>query len=254
MNAWESNVAGNRAVQPGAAAAEKSFGGRYKLMGIIMLVIFLQVLLFLVYVDASPLIPGSFSGYGNAMLFYLILESGVALPIIGFSPALIGSKIHVNLVTGGGVFRFLANGAITGFLAWGLMALALNALHANFVLVSGAARLSGILFISVFTAFAEELTFRAALPLIGNWFLMSCVAFAGAHLIIDSATIGLGDLVGITSAFIQRMIAGLILWMIYRYAGFGPAVFSHFAYDGVISGYLSGQFPLDLSHAGLVLV
>lgn len=254
-SAWASDIAGDAAVQPGATATEKSFGGRSKLIGIVMTVILFQVFLFLIYVDQSPLVPGSFAGYGNAMIFYLVLESAVALPIIGFAPSLVGSKIHTNLVTGGGVFRFMATGAITGFLAWTLMGLALTALHANYQVVSGASRLSGLLFLSFFTAFAEELTFRAALPLIGNWFVMSALVFATFHLALDAGTIGLANVGGVASAFIQRVIAGIVLWVIYRYVGFAAAVFSHFTYDGAITGYLSGQFPISIAGAhGLVLV
>ena len=253
-NAWTSDIAGNAAVRGGVVASEKSLGGRSKLIGIIMTVILFQVFLFLIYVDQSPLVPGSFAGYGNAMIFYLVLESAVALPIIGFAPALIGSKIHVNLVTGGGVFRFMAIGAITGFLAWALMGLVLTALHANYQVVSGSARLSGLLFLAFFTAFAEELTFRVALPLVGNPVLMSSLVFATFHLALDAGTIGLANVGGIASAFIQRALAGLILWAIYRYVGFAAAVFSHFTYDGVLTGFLPGQFPISIAHLGLVPV
>jgi len=253
-DAWTSDIAGDQAVVPGATATERSFGGRSKLIGIVMTVILFQVFLFLIYVDQSPLVPGSFAGYGNAMIFYLVLESAVALPIIGFAPALIGSKIHVNLVTGGGVFRFMAIWSIVGFLAWALMGLALTGLHASYQTVSGSARLSGLLFLAFFTAFAEELTFRAALPLVGNWFGMSVLVFAGFHLVLDAGTIGLSDVGGVASAFIQRAIAGIVLWVIYRYVGFAACVFAHFSYDGVLTGYLSGHFPISLAGAGLVLV
>lgn len=253
-DAWATGVTGDEAVRPGAAATEHSFGGRSRLIGIVMTVILFQVFLFLIYVDQSPLIPGSFAGYGNDMIFYLVIESAVALPIIGFAPGLIGSKIHVNLVTGGGVFRFMAIGSIVGFLAWALMGLALTTLHASYQMVSGSARLSGLLFLAFFVAFAEELTFRAALPLVGNWFVMSALVFASFHLVVDASTFGLADVAGVASAFIQRAIAGVVLWIIYRYVGFAAAVFSHFTYDGVLTGYLSGSFPISLAHMGLVVV
>ncbi len=253
-NAWTGDIAGDQSVSQGAIAAGKTLGGRSRLIGIMIVVTLAQVFFYLIAVDQSPLIPGSLISYEPEMLFYIILMSAVVLPVVGFAPAVHNSRESINLATGGSVFRFMANYAITGFLAWTLMSLVLYGLHASYAQVSGADRLQLLIVESFFVSVAEECCFRMALPLVMNWVLASCFLFALFHLPVDALTIGLGNVTQIASAFIQRFLAGLVLFVIYRYFGLAASCSSHATYDLILTGGLPSGFPIGLVTHGLVPV
>ena len=253
-NAWSGELTDDSSVLQGVRAAEKSLGGRSKLIGVMIVITLAQVFFYLIAVDQSPLLPGSLISFEPEMLFYIILMTAVVLPIVGFAPAVHNSRESINLATGGSVFRFMATYAIAGFLAWTLMSLVLAGLHASYAQVSGAERLQLLIVETFFVSVAEESCFRLALPLVMNWALASMFLFAAFHVPVDALTIGLGNVSQITSAFVQRMLAGLALFAIYRWAGFGPACASHAVYDLVLTGGLPGGFPIGLVHAGLVPV
>jgi hypothetical protein len=253
-DAWGGSIAGDASVGPGATATEKALGGKSKLIGILIVITLAQVFFYLVAVDQSPLLPSSFASYEPEMLFYIVLMTAVVLPVVGFAPAIHTSREAVNLATGGSVFRFMATYAITGFLAWTLMSLVLTGLHASYAMVSGADRLGLIIVEVFFVSVAEECCFRMALPLVMNWVLASCFLFAIFHLPVDALTIGLGNITQIASAFVQRFLAGLVLFIIYRYAGLGAAASSHAIYDLILTGGIGSGFPIGLVHNGLVPV
>lgn len=212
-----------------------------------------QVFFLLVVVDNSPIIPGLNSSYEADMLFYLILMTAVALPIIGFAPSVHKSRSAVNLASGGSIPRFMLAYAVTGFLAWLGMSVALLSFGVAYTPISGADRLAALVFDSVFVSATEEVTFRMALPLVMNPYVSSCFLFALFHLPIDYVTYGV-NVAPIASAFFQRIIAGLVLWFIYREAGLASAMAAHFAYDGILEGAFPAGVPLGLAHLGLVPV
>ena len=238
--------------RPGVRAAERSLSGRGKLLGVILILVMFQSFFFIVAIEGSPLIPG-LSSELTGMEIYLFLMVP-ALFIIGLSPNLANSKAHVSVISGGSIGRFLTDYAIAGFAAWVLMALILYAAGTHYVPLTGAARLDGLIFGGFFIATTEELLFRVALPLTMNWFVASSFIFALFHLPIDAITYGLGDPTQLLAAFFVRMMAGAVLWAIYRYGSLPMAMAAHFVYDGVLGGYITGGFPVSVAHLGLVPV
>lgn len=252
-NAWADDLSSRPGETMGARAVERALGGRSKLLGIILAVVLTQIFFYLIYIDQSPLIPGSFSSFGPEMLFYLILMTP-ALFILGFAPSVHTNQTVINVTTGGSVFRFMATFSIVGFLAWTLMSLALAGLHASYATISGADRLQLLIIEAVFVASCETILFQLSLPIVMPYFVGASFLFAIFHVPVDALTIGLGNIGQIASAFIQRMVAGLILFAVLRYAGLGACVSAHFVYDAVLVGAMPGGFPISVTHLGLVPV
>lgn len=250
-------LAGPSATSEGAAAAKRALGSaastRGKLMGLVMAVAFVDVLLYLDVVDNSALIPGLTSAYGPDMVFYLFLLSAVAMPIIGFAPAVHTNRSAVNLATGGSVWRFARDYAATGFLAWLVLGLAAFGLGVDYVALPGAERLGTLIVDAAFVSAVEEITFRMALPLVMNTWVVQLVFFPAAHLFVDFAS-GSPTLPVVAADWVQRAVAAVILWYLYDRFGLGVAMAAHASYDMFLEGGFPMGAPLHLAAIGLVPV
>lgn len=243
--------AGPQAVQPGVAAAQRSFGARGRLGGAVLLVMGVQLFLYLAYIDNSPLIPGGMQAYGGAMTFYMFAML-IAVLFVAFSPALHTSKTYVNLLDGFPITKFTESFVVTGIFAGALMGAMLWLTHTSYVPVTGAARIDGLLFTAFFTASTEEVLFRVALPLHMNPIVASTLVFALFHLAIDAvANPGFANSAAEVAAFGERALAGFVLWVIYEKTNLACAIAAHFTFDGVLGGLITGWVPLHLAGLGL---
>lgn len=261
MAGFEERLAGPESTREGVAAAERSLSteAHRRLFGGLVFVAFAQVMALLVVVDNSPLIPGlvgSGVNYEPYMVYYLFLLTAVAFPIVGFAPSLVARRRgqrSVNLATGGRLTRWALSFGATGFAAWALLGVAGVALSVVYTPISGAERLGFLVFDSLFVAATEEIVFRMALPLVMNPWLASCVLFPLAHLPVDATVFG-GNVELYAMAFVQRALAGAVLWVIYSRVNLAAAIAAHFIYDAFLGGGLPMGAPLGLARLGLVTV
>lgn len=253
-----SEFAGAGATSEGAAAARRSLAAKpgHRLIGVLLGLALAMVTLLLVVVDNSPIVPGLVGGgtnYEPGMVFYLFLLTAVAFPAIGFAPSVHTNRTAVNLASGGSLTRFGMSYGTTGFLAWLVLGLAGMALGVVYVPLSGADRLGVLVFDAVFVSAVEEVTFRLALPLVMNPWVSTSILFPLAHLPLDVAIYGT-NVELLAAAFLQRAIAGAVLWLIYSRVNLAAAMAAHMTYDAYLQGGLPMGAPLGLVHLGLVPV
>lgn len=229
--------------RPGEKVDQKWFGGKGKTLGIVGLLLFIELFFYLIAVDNSPLIPGSLNVYETGMLFYLV-TAGIALSVLGFS-----TKIRV--IDGLGPSQFLWRFSVTAFAAWGLMTVVIVATGSSVSAVNDNSRIGLVVFTFAFIAPVEELTFRVAAPAVMPWWLGSVVMFAVYHIPAEFAIYGTANTTNVVAAVFELMIAGIVLWYIYKRFGFGSAVAAHGIYDAVLTGAI-GVLPLSWVHLGLV--
>ncbi|HEY1198444.1 MAG TPA: hypothetical protein VGG32_06935 [Thermoplasmata archaeon] len=197
---------------------------------------------------SSPILPGSWSGYSNQMLFYLITML--------FSMILIGYTTDLSLVPKyKDVSRFLINYGLWTFVSW----LALSLIYPGgpgVAALTGTDRIQTLVFISLFVAPAEELLFRVVLPrLLNSWILGSVVLFSGYHFAAYLVSYSSESLIVVATGLIEVAILGVVLWFIYSFvfrvktrsgavvainSGYGGSTGFHAAWDLFVSGVLPG--------------
>lgn len=227
---------------------------RGKITAIGIVVILVQVFVWLAALDASPVFGVPLSGYQNLMAFYMVLEGILGFMVLAMLPA---SQAHESLQTGT-ISGFVFSYSVTGILAWLTMTLAFIALGVRFAPVPDTTRLQELIFYAGFVSCGEEIVFRASLPAAFDRvlhlppFMAYSLTFAAFHIPVDVLSGGASPAF-LASAFLQRALAGLVLYGIYRLAGLAAAIQAHFSYDSALLGIL-GQYPISLHSAGLALI
>ncbi len=221
----------------GVAADVRWLKGKGRFLGYVGFLLLFELFLLVATLDQSPLLPSPFYALWGDLLFYTI--TGVTAVLIVMAVVDVprtdhGRLLRASVIEGGSWPTFLRNWAVTGLLAWAV----LSAFEFAFGGATQAISDSDVLTLAIFefgvVAVNEELFFRLALPATMNPWFASTVVFALYHLPVDLATYGVSNLSVIIAAFFERVLAGLVLYVIFKYAGLGAAMAAHGAYDYVL--------------------
>jgi hypothetical protein len=230
------------------------------------LILLAELVFVLFALTNSPILGGGWAPYLDDYFFYIALFA-VAIVIEGSVVAVPDRRRFARPSRRakfaipederpGWTTKFAFNFGIILFLGTVAVALAFTFLHVATTVVSGQARITGIVYILLFVAPVEEFMFRVVLPERIGWLLGSVILFALFHLGTYTA-MGGGLTTSVLFNLAEAAVFGFLLFALYdlknakgeRRVGYGGIVPIHALWDLVQLSFLGG-FSLTLVSGG----